>query len=31
MSYVEIFQIAFLIVVFAIGLIGFMRVATKDD
>lgn len=31
MSYVEIFQIVFLIVVFAVGLIGFMKVATNDD
>ena len=31
MDYVEIFQLIFLIVVFAVGLIGFMRAATKDD
>ena len=31
MDYVEIFQLVFLIVVFAVGLIGFMRAATKDD
>jgi hypothetical protein len=31
MSYIEIFQIIFLIAVFAVGLIGFMRVATSDD
>ena len=31
MSYLEIFQIIFLVVVFAVGLIGFMRAATKDD
>jgi len=31
MSYIEIFQIIFLIAVFAIGLIGFMKAATSDD
>lgn len=31
MSYVEIFQIVFLIVVFAVGLIGFIKAATADD
>ena len=31
MDYVEIFQIVFLVVVFSVGLIGFMRAATKDD
>ncbi len=31
MSYLEIFQIAFVVIVFAVGLIGFMRAATKDD
>ncbi len=31
MSYLEIFQIIFLIIVFAVGLIGFLRAATKDD
>ena len=31
MSYIEIFQIVFLIVVFAVGLIGFMKAATNDD
>jgi len=31
MSYIEIFQIVFIVIVFAVGLIGFMRVATKDD
>jgi hypothetical protein len=31
MGYVEIFQILFLIAVFAIGVIGFMKAATKDD
>lgn len=31
MGYVEIFQILFLVAVFAVGLIGFIRAATKDD
>ena len=31
MSYLDIFQIVFLVIVFAVGLIGFMRAATKDD
>ena len=31
MDYIEIFQIVFLVVVFAVGLIGFMKAATKDD
>ena len=31
MNYLEIFQIAFVVIVFAVGLIGFMRAATKDD
>jgi len=31
LSYVDIFQIVFLIIVFAIGFIGFMRAATSDD
>jgi hypothetical protein len=31
MDYIEIFQIVFLIAVFAVGLIGFMKAATKDD
>jgi len=30
MSYVEIFQIVFLIAVFAIGVIGFIKAATND-
>lgn len=30
MSYVEVFQIIFLVVVFAAGLIGFIKVATSD-
>ena len=29
MSYIEIFQIVFLVVVFAVGLIGFIKAATK--
>lgn len=31
MSYVEIFQIVFLLIVFVVGLIGFVKVATSDD
>ncbi len=31
MGAVEIFQVVFLIVVFGVGLVGFMRAATKDD
>ena len=31
MSYVEIFQIVFLIAVFAVGLIGFIKAATSED
>ena len=31
MSYIEIFQIVFLVVVFAVGLIGFLKAATKDN
>jgi len=31
MSYLDIAQIIFLVIVFAVGLIGFMRAATKDD
>jgi len=31
MSAIEIFQIIFLVIVFAVGFIGFMKVATKDD
>lgn len=30
MNYVEIFQIIFLVVVFAVGLIGFIKAATSD-
>lgn len=31
MSYVEIFQIVFLIAVFAVGVIGFIKAATSED
>lgn len=31
MSYIEIFQIVFLVAVFAVGVIGFIRAATSDD
>lgn len=31
MSSVEIFQIVFLIIVFGVGVIGFIKAATKDD
>lgn len=31
MSYVEIFQIVFLVIVFGVGVIGFIKAATKDD
>jgi len=31
MDYIEIFQIVFLIVIFVVGLVGFMKAATKDD
>ena len=31
MSYIEIFQIIFIVVVFVVGLVGFLRVATNDD
>lgn len=31
MDYIEIFQMVFLIAVFAVGIIGFMKAATKDD
>jgi hypothetical protein len=29
MNYIEIFQIVFLVIVFAVGVIGFVRAATK--
>ncbi len=31
MSFVELFQILFLVVVFAVGLFGFLKAATADD
>jgi hypothetical protein len=31
MSYLEIFQLVFLVLVFGVGVIGFIRVATKED
>jgi hypothetical protein len=31
MSGIEIFQIIFLIIVFAVGVIGFIRAATSED
>jgi|RifCSPlowO2_12_1023861.scaffolds.fasta_scaffold611162_2 hypothetical protein len=31
MSFVEVFQILFLVVVFAVGLFGFLKAATADD
>lgn len=31
MSGIEIFQIIFLVVVFAVGVIGFIKAATSDD
>jgi len=31
MDYVEIFQLVFLVVVFAVGLIGFIKAATSDE
>ena len=31
MNYVDIFEIIFLVIVFAVGFIGFMRAATKED
>ncbi len=31
MNYLEIFQILFIVAVFTVGLVGFMRAATKDD
>lgn len=31
MGAIEIFQIIFLIIVFGVGLIGFMKAATSDD
>lgn len=31
MSLVEIFQLVFLVLVFGVGVIGFIRVATSDE
>jgi len=31
MSYIEIFQIVFLIIVFVVGLVGFLKAATSND
>ncbi len=31
MGYIEIFQIVFLVLVFAVGAIGFIRAATSDE
>jgi len=31
MTTLDIFQLIFIVAVFAVGLIGFMRAATKDD
>jgi len=31
MGYIEIFQIVFLVLVFAVGVIGFIKAATKED
>ena len=31
MSYVEIFQIVFIVAIFAVGIIGFIKAATSDD
>jgi len=31
MDYVEIFQLVFLVVVFAVALIGFLKAATSDE
>lgn len=31
MTTLDIVQIVFLVIVFAVGLIGFMKAATKDD
>jgi hypothetical protein len=31
MDPIEIFQVVFLIIIFAVGLIGFMKAATKED
>ncbi len=31
MSYIEIFQLFFLLAVFGVGVIGFVKAATSDD
>ncbi len=31
MSYVEVFQIVFLVIVFAVGLVGFIKAANSQD
>ena len=31
MSYLDIFQIVFLVIVFLVGVIGFIKAATSDD
>lgn len=31
MSGIEIFQIVFLVIIFLVGVIGFIKVATKED
>lgn len=31
MGYIEIFQIIFLVLVFAVGVVGFIKAATKED
>jgi hypothetical protein len=31
MDYIEIFQIVFLVLVFAVGVVGFIKAATKED
>ena len=31
MSSVEIFQLVFLVIVFAVGMIGFIKAATSED
>ena len=31
MTYLDIFQVIFLVIVFAVSIIGFMKVATSED
>ena len=31
MSYVEVFQLVFLVLVFAVGVIGFIKAATSEE